>query len=85
LRGAKQVPCQEAIESAQVRDNLDYVRELSGQAIKGGAEHNNWFTHAYQKRNEIIHNGARGATADDAGRAFNAVVAYMTLINGVLK
>lgn len=84
-KGAKQVPYQEAIESAQVRDNLDYVQELSGQAIKGGVEHNNWFTHAYQKRNEIIHSGARGATADDVGRAFTAVVAYMKLIDAVLK
>lgn len=84
-KGAQQVPYQEAIESAQVRDNLDYVQELSGQAIKSGAEHNNWILHAYQKRNEIIHSGARGATFDDAGRAFTAVVAYMTLIKGVLK
>jgi hypothetical protein len=84
-KGAKQLPYQEAIESAQVRDNLDYVHELSGKAIKGGAEHNNWFTHAYQKRNEIIHSGVRGATDDDARRAFTAVVAYMNFINGVLK
>jgi hypothetical protein len=84
-KGAKQVPYREAIESAQVRDNLDYVQELSGKVIKGGAEHNNWFTHAYQKRNEIIHSGVRGATDDDARRAFNAVVAYMTLIGSILK
>ena len=84
-KGAKQVPYREAVESAQVRDNLEYVKELSGKAVKGGAEHNNWFTHAYQKRNEIIHSGVRGATDNDARRAFTAVVAYMNFINGALK
>lgn len=84
-KGARQVPFQEAIESAQVRDNLEYVQELSGKSVKGGAEHNNWFIQAYQKRNEIIHSGTRGATADDASNAFSAIISYMNLIDGILK
>lgn len=83
-RGATQMPYREAIERAQVRDCLDYVQELSGQNIKGGAEHNNWLTHAYGKRNRIVHGGERGAAVDDVGRAFNAVVAYAGLVDRVL-
>jgi hypothetical protein len=80
-KGATKMPYREAVERAQVRDCLDYAQELSGRTFKGGAEHNNWFTHAYEKRNQIVHRGARGATFDDVGRAYTAVVAYAELID----
>ncbi|MDT5059979.1 MAG: hypothetical protein QOH63_438 [Acidobacteriota bacterium] len=84
-RGATQMPYRDAIERAQVRDNLDYIQNLSGENIKGGVEHTNWYTYAYEKRNEIIHSGLRGSTFDDMGKAFTAVVTYIQLIDRTLQ
>lgn len=84
-KGEKDLPYQEAIESAQVRDNLDYVQTLTNKNVKGGAEHNNWLKYAYQARNKIIHRGIRGATHDDAGKAFTSVIAFRQLIDRTLK
>lgn len=84
-KGEKDLPYQEAIESAQVRDNLDYVQTLTNKNIKGGAEHSNWLKYAYQARNKIIHRGIRGATHDDAGKAFTSVIAFRQLIDRTLK
>lgn len=84
-KGEKELPYQEAIESASVSTNLDFVEEFSGQKIKGGVQYGNWYKYAYQARNGIIHLGARGTSADDAGKAFNAVVTFMEFIKQVLK
>jgi hypothetical protein len=61
------------------------VEEFSGQKIKGGAQYGNWYKYAYQARNGIIHSGTRGTSADDASKAFNAVVTFMEFIKQVLK
>ena len=83
-QGVKQVNYVDAIESGQVTDNLGYVQTLSGVNLKGGVEHNNWFTHAYKKRNAIVHRGTRGATQDDALKALDSVIAYRERIMNIL-
>lgn len=84
-KGERDLPYQEAIEGASVSTNLDFVEEFSGQKIKGGAEYGNWHKYAYTARNGIVHLGMRGATMEDAGKAFTAVVTFIDFINHVLR
>jgi hypothetical protein len=84
-KGEKDLPYQEAIEGASVSTNLDFVEEFSSQKIKGGAEYGNWHKHAFTARNGIVHLGIRGAAAEDAGKAFTAVVTFIEFINQVLR
>jgi hypothetical protein len=58
---------------------------LSFRIDYDNASYRNWYKYAYRARNGIIHLGTRGTSADDAGKAFNAVVTFMKFIKQVLK
>lgn len=67
------------------RDLLRYVEELSGQTVRGGREHNAWYNDAHEVRNRLVHRGERGVDQDGARKAFDAVAAYIGLIDGKLR
>jgi hypothetical protein len=85
-RAGKDVPYLDAIAAGDTRnDLLRHVEDLSGQSVKGGKPHNDWFQHTHEVRNEILHRGNRRYTDAESNRAFTAAVEFMNLIRRVLN
>lgn len=81
-KGATLIDYIEAIEKGGVKEYLlPYVVSLSNHNVKGGIEYNNWLTKTYERRNDIVHKGFRGATTTDAGEAFKSTIDFINFIN----
>jgi len=70
----------EAIENSNVSDALNIINNIFGENLKGTKEYNDWYSHTYFKRNEIIHKGKFETDENDAKKAFIATATFIDFI-----
>lgn len=70
----------EAIENSNVSDALNIINNIFRENFKGTKEYNDWYSHTYSKRNEIIHKGKFETNENDAKKAFIAATTFIDFI-----
>ena len=86
-KGTVEKPFTDAIAAGQVRGDLlhRYVPMITGSSVTDSSEYAAWVRDAFKLRNEIVHEGRRNVSNDEAGAAFTAVVALISRMEHVLK
>jgi hypothetical protein len=76
----------EAILEGSLRDDIigDICGFLTNENIKVSSQYHNWFRHAYDIRNQIIHEGLIINDAEIAKEAFEVVIILINYINDLL-
>jgi head-tail adaptor len=76
----------EAIEKGSLREVLlAHVSFLCRNNVKEAFQHDAWLHETYAKRNQIVHKGLLGATAEDAQRAFESTIAFINHIAAKMR
>lgn len=76
----------DAILDGDVRENLlgDICEYLTGNNVKATKQYQEWLTHSYKMRNEVIHKLILYATEKEAIKAFEVTIKLMNYINDLL-
>jgi hypothetical protein len=76
----------EAILEADLKENLlgDIGKFLTGENIKSSKQYQEWEKYACKIRKEVIHKARLYATEEEAIKAFETVINFITYISGLL-
>ena len=84
LNNGKIKPVVEALEKSFLKHILrEFVPRVTSSTIVGMKEYNNWDTHAYKLRNEIVHAGRIVVSESEAKKAFESVVALIAKLEAL--
>ncbi len=73
----------EYIEKANPMELLSVIQTVIGTQIKGTKYHSDWYSKAYNPRNDIVHRGVNALSAEDADKASEVVQKYRDYIASV--
>lgn len=82
---SKEVRFNEYAEKANPMELLSVIQTVIGVNIKGGRYHSDWYSKAYEPRNDIVHRGVNTFTAEAAAKAIEVVQSYANYITSVSR